>query len=124
MRLAQLFFLALTGAKVGGEADHARLLTVLIEKHGSRDEHGNAESVLVFKHALVARRRAATLAHLDQDISRAILASVKLNGRVADDLFGAIAEQSLGAFIEEDDVALLVGRNDSVGRTLDEPRKV
>ena len=43
---------------------------------------------------------------------------------MANDLFGAIAEQSLGAFIEEDDVALLVGRNDSVGRTLDEPRKV
>src|SRR4029450_9812844 len=42
---------------------------------------------------------------------------------MADHLFGAIAEQSLGAFIEKDDVALLVGRNDGVGRTLDESRK-
>ena len=124
MRLAQLFFLALAGAKVGGEADHARLLAVLVEEHGSRDEYGNAASVLGLEHALAAGRRAAAFAHLDQDVPCAILAIVELSGGVADNIFGAIAQQCLGAFIEEDDVALLVGGNDSVGRALDKPREV
>ncbi len=46
MRPAKLLLLLLAGSEVGGEADHAGLLAVLVEKHGSRDQHRNAVTVL------------------------------------------------------------------------------
>ena len=42
----------------------------------------------------------------------------------ADDVLGAITEQVLRAFVEEDDRALLVGGDDGVGRALDQPGEI
>ena len=52
MRPAKLLFLLLAGSEVGGEADHAGLLAVLVEEHRSRDQHRNAVTVLCPEHAL------------------------------------------------------------------------
>ena len=52
MRPAKLLLLLLAGSEVGGEADHAGLLAVLVEEHRSRDQHRNAVTVLCPEHAL------------------------------------------------------------------------
>ena len=124
MRLAELFLLTLACAEVGGEADHAGLLAVLVEQDRGRDQHGDARPSLALSTLSIARRRAAALAHLDEHFLGPLLAVVELDGRPADDLFGAIAEQGLGALVEEDDVAFLVRGDDGVWRAFDQPREV
>ena len=114
MRLAQFFLLTLARAQIGGETDHAGFLAVLVEQDRGRDQHRNASPVFGLEHALIARSRAPALAHLDQNVLRPFLAVVKLDGRTANNLLGAIAEQSLGAFVEEDDDPVLVSGDDGV----------
>src|SRR4029078_134434 len=124
MRAAKLLLLLLAGSEVGGEADHACLLAVLVEEHRSRDQGRNALRVLRPQHALKARSRAAALAHLEHKLSRSILVLVELGGGAAGDLAGAIAQQGLGALVEQNDVAQLVGGDNGVRRALDQPRQV
>src|SRR6476620_4262440 len=124
VRLAEFFLLALTRTEIGGEADHSGFLAILVEEDRCRNEHGNVVPVLGLKRALIAGRSSTALAHLDQDVSRALLTIVEVNGGAADDIFGTIAEQALGAFVEQDDVPLFVSGNDGIWRALDEPREV
>ena len=88
------------------------------------NQHGNVVPVLGLKHALITGRSSAALAHLDQDVSRALLTIVEVNGGAADNVFGTIAEQALSAFVEQDDVPLFVSGDDGVRRALDKPREV
>src|SRR4029078_12235513 len=124
MRAAKLLLLLLAGSEVGGEADHACLLAVLVEEHRSRDQDRNALPVLPPQQPRQAPSRPGALAHLELKLSRSILVLVELGGGAADDLAGAIPQHVLGAVVEQNDVAQLVGGDDGVGRALDQPRQV
>ena len=52
------------------------------------------------------------------------LSSVKQRQPSADDLLGAIAEQSLRSLVEQDDVSGLVRGDDCVARALEQPGQV
>ena len=125
MRPAKLLLLLLARSEVGGEADHAGLLAVLVEEDRSRDRARErcapslVLSTLSKPEAVPPRLRIST-----QHVLRALLALVELVRGAADDLFGAIAQQGLGALVEQDDVAVLVGGDDGVGRAFDQPRQV
>ena len=80
----------------------------------------NAAAVLGPKHAFEPGNGAAALAHLAQDFVCPRLAAVEHAHAAADNVFGLIAQQRLGALVEQYDLSFLVGGDDGVGRTLDQ----
>ena len=107
--------------KVGGEANRAHFLALIAEQNRSRDEDRDARAILAFELAVEARDRAAALAHLAQHILGVVDGCIEVGGGPTRHVLGAIAQQRLGALVEQDDIAFLVGGDDGVGRALDQP---
>ena len=124
VRLAELFLLMLARPEVGGEADRAHLLALLVEQDRGGDQDGDARAVLGLEHAVEAGDGAAALAHLAQHVLGVVVAGIEIRGGPADDVRGAIAQQGLGALVEQHDIAVLVGGDDGVGRAFDQPRQI
>ena len=110
--------------EVGGEAHRAHLLALIAEQDRSRDEDGDAHAVLAFELAVEAGDSAAALAHLAQHVPGVVDGCIEVGGGLTRHVLGAIAKQGLGALVEQDDIAFLVGGDDGVGRAFDQPRQI
>ncbi len=107
-------------AQVLGEADGAVGLAALVAHDRARDRDRDLLAALREEARLQRLHAAAARAHGLHHALGFVEARIQLGDEAAEDLGVGVAEALLGAVVVVDDGALAIGRDDDVGRPLDE----